>query len=99
MAGILPQQNNGWALCEFLLLERCAADAGPCLRNNVLLVIWLGSLTQANIVKAMLISRVFSGTPKEGQKIIAVISGNKEKTVPVPILLALVVIDVVNQGW
>jgi hypothetical protein len=97
--GILPQQNNGWALSELLLLERGAADAGPSLRNNVLLMMWLGSLAQADIVKAMLISRVLSCAQEKAQQIVSVISRNKEKAVPVSVFLALVVIDVVNHRW
>ena len=65
MTGIPSQQDNGRALRELLLLERGAANAGPSLRNDVLLVMWLGSLAQADIVKAMLILRVLSCTKEK----------------------------------
>jgi hypothetical protein len=97
--GTLPEQNNGGTLSELLLLERGAADAGPSLRNNVLLMMWLGSLARADIVKAMVILRVFSCAQKKAEQIVSVISRNKEKAVPVSVFLALVVIDVVNHRW
>ena len=81
-----------------MLLERGTADAGPSLRDNVLLVMWLGSLAQTDIVQAVLILRVLSCTQKKAEKIVSVISRNKEKTVPVTIFFALIVIDVVNHG-
>ena len=96
--GILSQQNNGRTLSKLLLLERGAADAGPSLRNNVLLMMWLGGLAQADIVKAMLILRGLSCAQEKAEKIVSVISRNKEKAVPVSVFLALVVIDVVNHS-
>ena len=95
--GILSQQNNGRALSELLLLERGAADAGPSLRDNVLFMVRFGSPAQTDIVKTVLILRVLSCAPEKTEQIVSVISRNKEKAVPIAVLLALVVIDVVNH--
>jgi hypothetical protein len=96
--GIPSQQNNGWTLSKLLLLERGATDAGPSLRNNVLLMMWLGCLAQSDIVKAMLILRFLSCAQEKAEKIVSVIARNKEEAVPVSVFLALVVIDVVNHS-
>jgi hypothetical protein len=64
LAGILPKQYNGRALGELLLLESGAADTGPSLCNDVLLVVWFRSLAQADIVNPMLILRVLSSAQK-----------------------------------
>lgn len=82
-----------------MLLECGAADTGPSLGGDVLLMMRFGSFAQTDVVKTMLILRVLSCTPEQTEQIVSMISRNKEKAVPVSVFLTFVVINVVNHSW
>lgn len=95
---MFTEQDYRRGLINLVLLQSSATNTCPRFRDHVLFVVGLCSLPDADVVQSVVVPHILASAGHQLKEFLATGTGNEQETMPVPGILALVVINVVDQS-